>query len=94
MLFIDALSLSVSGFTTDRNFIYLGFLVFEISIGMYYPIMGSLKSKLVPERYRSAIYNIFRIPLNFIVIIVILSDLHIDLAFKICGIMLAVAGIL
>jgi hypothetical protein len=49
------------------------FLVFEACVGMYFPSIGTLRSKYVPESHRSVIVNIFGIPLNLIVVTVFLS---------------------
>ena len=54
--------------------------------------MGTLKSMVVPESQRSAIYNIFRVPLNIIVLTVLLSEMKMNTAFACCGIMLAGAA--
>ena len=57
---------SISGAHTIQ---YLGMLVYEFCIGAYYPAMGTVKGTLVPEGQRAAIYNVFRLPLNFLVLI-------------------------
>jgi len=49
------------------------FLVFEICVGMYFPSIGTLRSRYIPESHRSVIINIFGIPLNLIVVAVFLS---------------------
>jgi type II secretory pathway component PulF len=45
---------------------------------------------------RATIYNIFRIPLNFIVVVVLanLKSLHDDLVFTLCACFLALAAVL
>ncbi|XP_050438575.1 molybdate-anion transporter-like [Adelges cooleyi] len=43
---------------------YLLFLLFEISIGMYYPSMTYLKSQVIPEKVRVTISNVIKIPSN------------------------------
>lgn len=43
---------------------YLAFLLFELTVGMFYPSYGSIKSQNIPEEVRSGVMNIFRIPLN------------------------------
>eukprot|EP01133_Synstelium_polycarpum_P019065 gene19065-22830_t len=51
--------------------IYISFLVFETCCGMYFPCMGTLRSKYIPESARASIMNYFRVPLNFMVVIVL-----------------------
>ncbi|EER13756.1 hypothetical protein Pmar_PMAR008384, partial [Perkinsus marinus ATCC 50983] len=41
--------------------VLIAFLVFETSVGAYYPSMGTLKAEIVPEAYRATIYNLFRV---------------------------------
>ena len=74
--------------TSNYTLITLGFLVFEGCVGMYFPAMGTLKSKIVPESQRSTIYNIFRIPLNVIVLAVLLTKMEMSTAFVCCAVML------
>lgn len=40
------------------------FMVFEAAVGIYFPAMGSLRSKAIPESGTGIITNLFRIPLN------------------------------
>lgn len=47
------------------------FCVFEVLIGMFWPSMMTLRAKYVPEQQRSTIINIFRIPLNLFVCLIL-----------------------
>ena len=49
------------------------FFAFEFCVGMYFPLVGTLRSVYLPEEYRGAIMNFFGIPLNLIVVGVFLS---------------------
>lgn len=49
------------------------FFAFEACVGMYFPSIGTLRSKYVPDSHRSVIMNLFGIPLNFLVVGVFLS---------------------
>lgn len=49
------------------------FLTFEICVGLYFPLIGTLRSKYIPDSHRSVIMNLFGIPLNLIVVSVFLS---------------------
>jgi MFS family permease len=44
------------------------FLVFEFCVGLFMPVAGTLRSKYVPDALQGAILNIFRLPLNAIVV--------------------------
>jgi len=73
---------------------FLAFLLFEVCVGVYFPTMGTMKSIIVPENKRAAIYNLYRIPLNFIVLTSLLTDLSYGTSFFICTLMLATAAVL
>jgi hypothetical protein len=47
------------------------FCVFEGMVGIFWPSMMSLRSRFVPEELRSTIINIFRLPLNLFVCIIL-----------------------
>ena len=47
----------------------IAFFLFELTVGIYFPMMGTMKSKIVPEKYRTTIYNFYRIPFNIIMMI-------------------------
>jgi MFS transporter, MFS domain-containing protein family, molybdate-anion transporter len=49
------------------------FFAFEACVGMYFPSIGLLRSKYVPDSHRSVIMNLFGIPLNLLVVSVFLS---------------------
>jgi len=94
VLITAAVSFTLMSFTDTNRDSLLGFFLFEFCVGMYYPIMGTMKSEIVPEDIRSTIYNIYRIPLNFIVLFILLTDLSPLFAFKLCATMLTFATVL
>lgn len=49
----------------------IAFCVFETCVGVFWPSMMKLRSDYVPEELRATIINIFRIPLNLFVCIVL-----------------------
>jgi len=90
-LSVSALALSVPIFTSNPNIVVIGFLVFEVCVGIYFPAISTLKGEIVPEQGRAAIYNLFRVPLNAIVLCVLLTDLSVPNAMASCVVMLLVA---
>merc|ERR1712232_780378 len=60
---------------------FLAFLVFEACVGLYFPLMGTLKGDIVPEDMRSTIYNIYRLPLNVMVLLPLLMNFSISTTF-------------
>ncbi|KAK1740195.1 molybdate-anion transporter [Skeletonema marinoi] len=73
---------------------YWGMLSYEFAIGAYYPSISVLKGTVVPEDQRAAIYNVFRLPLNLLVLINLTSGLSTQLSFLANAILLIVACIL
>merc|ERR1712038_2110995 len=49
------------------------FLVLEISIGLYFPSIGCLRSQLIPEEKRATVTNWFRVPMNVITCLTLLA---------------------
>lgn len=49
----------------------LAFCVFELCVGIFWPSMMSMRANYVPEDLRATIINIFRIPLNAFVCVVL-----------------------
>jgi len=60
---------------------YMGMLLYEFCIGVYFPAVGTLKATIVPEAERSAIYNVFRLPLNLIVLGWLVGDFTVQNTF-------------
>lgn len=81
--------IALSGENTTLKFIAMN--LFEVVVGMYWPTMGTLKSNIVPEDKRAAIYNLYRIPLNFIVLFSLLTDLTPTTSFTLNAVLLAIA---
>jgi hypothetical protein len=70
---------------------FVGFLVFEFCCGLYFPTVGVLKSEIVPEHIRGTMYNIYRVPLNFVVVALLLSHISMVKCFVLCATLLTVA---
>jgi len=74
---LTALAGTVSSlFSTPGSLIgilILSLFVFESCVGMYFPTIGTLRSKYFPDSHRSVVMNLFGIPLNAMVVTVFLS---------------------
>ncbi len=55
------------GITFTGQIQLLGFLVFEVCVGIFWPSLMKMRSQYIPEESRSTIMNIFRMPLNLFV---------------------------
>eukprot|EP00878_Enallax_costatus_P036918 GHUV01041539.1.p1 GENE.GHUV01041539.1~~GHUV01041539.1.p1 ORF type:complete len:102 (-),score=2.04 GHUV01041539.1:665-970(-) len=49
----------------------LAFCVFEVCVGIFWPSMMTMRATYVPEELRATIINMFRIPLNAFVCVVL-----------------------
>lgn len=87
---VAAIALATPLVTSNVVLIYAGFLLFEGCVGIYWPAIGTIKSRIVPEKMRATIYNIFRIPLNGVVLAILLNSLDVVTAFMWCSILLVV----
>lgn len=91
-LILAACSHVASALSTDATVRFLAFLVFEMCVGLYFPMMGTLKGMVVPEESRTAIYNLYRLPLNIIVVCALVGKLDIQIAFGFTSAMLLAAA--
>ena len=84
-------SLLIVAMSPSKTLSFIAMNLFEVTVGLYWPTMGTMKGSIVPESKRAAIYNLYRIPLNFIVLFSLLTDLVPATSFTLCGFMLACA---
>lgn len=89
-----AVSMGLIGIGRTSTVKFLAMNLFEMTVGMYFPTFGTLKGVIVPESKRAAIYNLYRIPLNFIVLFSLLTDLTPTMSFALNCIMLSTATVL
>ena len=88
---VGAFAMAMIAMTSNMTLKFLAMNLFEMTVGMYWPIMGTLKGAIVPESMRAAIYNLYRIPLNFIVLFSLLTDLTPTQSFVLNALMLSTA---
>jgi len=71
VFFIAAISMFIVAFSTNGQTTFLAFLLFEVCVGVFWPGMGTLRSKCIPEETRATVINLFRVPLNLMVCILL-----------------------
>lgn len=71
----------------------LAFCAFEVCVGVFWPSMMKLRSGYVPEEQRATIINVFRIPLNAFVCIVLYNVEAFPVwgMFGLCSVLMCVA---
>ncbi|CAG8594289.1 8707_t:CDS:2, partial [Diversispora eburnea] len=68
---IASISLLISTFIKDELLLFFFFLIFEFTCGIYFPLIGTLRAKVVPKNLHATIGNLFRVPLNLIVVTIL-----------------------
>ena len=78
---------------------FIMFLLLELACGVYFPAMGWLRQRILPEAHHAGIINWFRVPLNVIaaVVLMVLHDTHssygIELIFGMSAVLLGVGAL-
>ena len=67
------ISTSLSSPGAILSVLMLSLFLFESCVGMYFPTIGTLRSKYFPDSHRSVVMSLFGIPLNAMVVTAILS---------------------
>lgn len=57
---------------TNTRLCFVAFLIYQISVGIYFASVGVLREKIIPENHAISIMNWFRVPLNIISCIVLM----------------------
>eukprot|EP00656_Telonema_subtile_P035130 TRINITY_DN39124_c0_g2_i1.p1 TRINITY_DN39124_c0_g2~~TRINITY_DN39124_c0_g2_i1.p1 ORF type:complete len:473 (+),score=78.07 TRINITY_DN39124_c0_g2_i1:157-1575(+) len=51
---------------------FISFVGFEVCCGLYFPMVGTIRSQQLPEESRAAVMSLFRLPMNMVVVGVLL----------------------
>eukprot|EP00594_Rhizosolenia_setigera_P009984 CAMPEP_0178958752 /NCGR_PEP_ID=MMETSP0789-20121207/11835_1 /TAXON_ID=3005 /ORGANISM="Rhizosolenia setigera, Strain CCMP 1694" /LENGTH=446 /DNA_ID=CAMNT_0020641529 /DNA_START=98 /DNA_END=1438 /DNA_ORIENTATION=- len=54
---------------TSLNIVLFSFITVEMCVGLFMPVSGTLRSKYIPDSLHGSILNIFRLPLNIVVVL-------------------------
>lgn len=88
---VGVVTFLTTAFSDNVWYIYAALLVFEVICGVYFPAMGTMRAKYVPEVTRAAIMNYFRVPLNVIVCAVLYKNMANTVVFRLCAVMMTTA---
>lgn len=77
MLGVSATSMAVAAACTAAESVSMtallaAFFVYEACVGMYFPAIGTIRSKLIPDDKKSVILSLFGVPLNTLVVLIYL----------------------
>lgn len=74
---VGAFALLVPVFSNEVVPVLGAFLVFETCVGAFQPCGGVLRSKVIPDKLQGSVMNMFRIPLNSLVVLgTLLTDFY------------------
>eukprot|EP00931_Biecheleriopsis_adriatica_P033738 TRINITY_DN19563_c0_g1_i1.p1 TRINITY_DN19563_c0_g1~~TRINITY_DN19563_c0_g1_i1.p1 ORF type:complete len:467 (+),score=63.64 TRINITY_DN19563_c0_g1_i1:49-1449(+) len=90
---LGAAAFVIAGLSASRalQVCFASFLAIEFCVGWYFPSIGLVKSEVVQERIRGSMYNLFRVPLNAVVIGLLLTHLSVVACFTLCACLLGVS---
>jgi len=93
MFAVAGATLFLAAFIRVHTLRLLLFFVFEVCVGMFWPTLGVLRTRYVPEEVRATVINIFRVPLNAIVIVILynIGTMTETTVFLLCTFCLSVA---
>eukprot|EP00039_Didymoeca_costata_P016951 m.310059 g.310059 ORF g.310059 m.310059 type:complete len:468 (+) comp16474_c0_seq12:355-1758(+) len=96
VLFFAGTSLLLPVFVKSGRIALFGHAMFEFCVGMYWPVVMSLRGKFVDESVRSTTFNLFRVPLNIMVVFCLLfiEKLAEHQIYIVCGATLFIALVL
>ncbi|KAK6750802.1 hypothetical protein RB195_002645 [Necator americanus] len=93
VLLVSAICLAIPVvIPTNAEAIFAAFLVFEVCVGIFWPAMGFLRGTHIPEETRSTTINLFRVPLNLIVIFILWQNYSMTAIFQFCVLFLLMAA--
>ncbi|KAI0754191.1 hypothetical protein C8Q80DRAFT_352712 [Daedaleopsis nitida] len=69
----SALAFVTSIATSSEHTRFWAFCAFEASAGIYYPVQGMLRGRLVEDEHRATLSSLFRVPLNVFVVVSLLT---------------------
>ncbi|KAH8724640.1 hypothetical protein GQ44DRAFT_827315 [Phaeosphaeriaceae sp. PMI808] len=88
----------IPGHVRDERVTLWCFCIFELCCGVYYPVMASLKGKLIDDGSRASVYGMLRIPLNVFVVLALSTtkegEAHRNIVFTTCSALLVVAAVI
>eukprot|EP01147_Barroeca_monosierra_P005300 gene5300-7072_t len=90
---VACLSLAAVALAPNRTFRLFMFVLFEVCCGIVFPGLGTVRSEIIPEPRRASIINLYRVPLNLLVVIFLLLVGHVSfmLLFSLMAALCAVA---
>ncbi|EIW54809.1 DUF791-domain-containing protein [Trametes versicolor FP-101664 SS1] len=70
---VGAFAFIISTATRHERLRFWAFCAYEACVGVYYPVQGMLRGKLVPDEHRATLFSLFRVPLNVFVVVSLMT---------------------
>ncbi|KAI0717058.1 DUF791-domain-containing protein [Earliella scabrosa] len=70
---ISALAFALSVTSRHEHTRFWAFCAFEACVGVYYPVQGMLRGRLVEDEHRATLSSLFRVPLNVFVTVSLMT---------------------
>ncbi|KNE56576.1 hypothetical protein AMAG_02372 [Allomyces macrogynus ATCC 38327] len=64
-------SLLASSVSESLGCTFITFCVFEMAVGLYFPAISALRSRIIPDSVRGTAMSVFQVPLNLLVVAVL-----------------------
>ncbi|KAJ1550274.1 Molybdate-anion transporter, partial [Nowakowskiella sp. JEL0078] len=58
---------------TNEFLVFSSFSIYECTCGIYYPSIALLRTRFISDSMRATVMNIFRVPLNLVVVMTLLT---------------------
>ena len=93
---VSTAAFAVPAFSSSQTALFTSFVVFEVCVGIFWPMLGVIRSQHLPEAQRATIINIFRVPLNAIVVGVLFfqGSMGVGTVFSVCAALLLLGAFL
>ncbi|KAH9478220.1 Molybdate-anion transporter [Psilocybe cubensis] len=70
---VSALAFLTSTIFFSEHTRFWAFCLYEVCVGMYYPVQGTLRGALISNEHRATLSSLFRVPLNIFVAVSLLT---------------------
>jgi len=92
MLCVAAATFFIIYNSSNGYLVFFGFMIFEVCCGVHFTLIGMLRGKYIPEENRSSVMNLFRVPLNLMVVLILIFVERFEnhTVFLICSFWLAI----
>jgi hypothetical protein len=91
ILMVSTCCMIVPPMTSNRGLRFIAFCIFECCIGVFWPAISTLRSVYIPEDIRTTMMNVFRVPLNLLVVMILIPNLALPTVFLVCSFLLFIS---